>query len=66
MSSGKANHRRTYFAIGNNYGGTGGGQENVKQMEDKVKTVHVRRITAHARVNPPWVNPEHPSPLPAP
>jgi hypothetical protein len=41
-------------------------EENVKKVEDKVKTVHVRRMTAHARVDPPWVDPEHPSPLSAP
>jgi hypothetical protein len=42
------------------------GRGNVKQVEDKVKMVHVRWIPAHARVNPHGVNPEHPSPLSAP
>jgi hypothetical protein len=35
-------------------------------MEDKVKMVRVKRLTAHATVDPPWVDPEHPSPLSAP
>jgi hypothetical protein len=44
----------------------GKGEENVKQMEDKVKMVHVRRMTAHVRVNPHGLNPEHPLPLSTP
>jgi hypothetical protein len=37
-----------------------------KMVEDKVRMVHVKRITAHARMDPTWVDPEHPSPLSAP
>jgi hypothetical protein len=63
---GEANHWRTRCAIEDDCGGIGGWQEKVKQVEDRVKTVHVRRMTAHARVIPPWVDPEHPSPPSAP
>jgi hypothetical protein len=35
-------------------------------VEDRVRMVGVKRMTAHARVDPPWANPEHPSPLSAP
>jgi hypothetical protein len=35
-------------------------------MEDKVKMVHVKRLSAHAAVDPPWVDAERPSPLSAP
>jgi hypothetical protein len=35
-------------------------------MEDKVEMARVKRLTARAKVDLPWVNPEHPSPLSAP
>src|SRR5919108_3926792 len=47
----------------------GGIQERegtAKLVEDRVRMVRVRRITGHARVDPPGVNPEHPSPPSAP
>jgi hypothetical protein len=47
-------------------GGIQEGEGTAKMVEDKVRMVHMRRIPAHARVDPPWVNPEHPSPLSAP
>jgi hypothetical protein len=28
--------------------------------EDKVRMVHVRRLTARVQVDPAWANPEHP------
>jgi len=39
---------------------------NRKDGGGQGQMVHVRRITAHARVDPTWVYPEHPSPLSAP
>jgi hypothetical protein len=38
----------------------------VMKVEDKVRMVRVQRILAHAQVDPPGINPEHPSPLSAP
>jgi hypothetical protein len=35
-------------------------EEIVMMMEDKVRMVHVRRLTARVRVDPAWANPEHP------
>jgi hypothetical protein len=35
-------------------------------MEDKVRMVGVRRCAVHARVDPAWANPGHPSPLSVP
>jgi hypothetical protein len=35
-------------------------------MEDRVRMIHVRRVTAHAQVSSPGTNPEYLSPLTAP
>jgi hypothetical protein len=32
----------------------------VVMLEERVRMVHLRRLTARVRVNPAWANPEHP------
>ena len=43
--------------IGNDCGGVREKEETVKMVEDKVRKVHVRRLTARVQVDPAWVNP---------
>jgi hypothetical protein len=32
----------------------------VIMLKDRVRMVHVRRLTARVQVDPAWANPEHP------
>jgi hypothetical protein len=32
----------------------------VKMLEERIRMVHVRRLTARVQVDPAWANPEHP------
>jgi hypothetical protein len=44
----------------NDDGGIREEEEVVMMMEDKVRMLHVRRLTARVQVDPAWANPEHP------